>query len=621
MLKDSLSALQKDGWLSPLDSHLARHLCALSGENHAEVMLATALASRQIAQGDTCIHLGDAALFSHLQDERGQDFPLALPPRERWLQILENSPLVSNGEQPRPLVLDPSGRLYLRRYWQHEQRIAQHLRQRALPINPMPDPAWLRQRLDALFGPAPDAVDWQRVASAITLLRQLSVISGGPGTGKTYTVTKILALIIEQAIQLGQALPKIVLLAPTGKAAARLAESIKKAKLALEVSDQVRDAIPELAATIHRGLGSQMGSSTRFRYRADNPLPADLVLVDEASMVDIGLMARLVDALPRPARLVLLGDRDQLASVDAGAVLSDICDSGHSLRYSSALRQDLQKFCGQDLGADHDRPTTGIWDSVVQLKKSYRFNDQGGIGALARAINDGEADKVVTLCQDPAQPEVQLLPSGEHGQAPAALLAQARHAYSGFMERSDPLQALNEFNQFRLLCALRRGPNGVEGLNPQIAAQLAEAGLIHLDKQFYPGRPVMVSRNDAVQQLFNGDVGLTLAADDDNGSTHVCFIAPDGSLRRFAPSWLPPHETVYAMTVHKSQGSEFMRVAVLLPPQASPILTRELLYTAVTRAQQEVTIYGDPEILREATRKRIRRQSGLRQLLWGETLA
>ena len=618
MLKDSLSGLQKDGWLSPLDSHLARHLCALSGETQPEVMLATALASRQISQGDTCIHVGDAELVSHLKDERGQDFPLPLPARDRWLALLSRSPMVSNGEQARPLVLDPSGRLYLRRYWQHEQRIAQQLLQRAVAVTPAPDPAWLQPRLDALFAPLSDEIDWQRVATTMTLLRQLSVISGGPGTGKTYTVTKILALLIEQAIQQGQRPPRIVLLAPTGKAAARLAETIKKAKLALEVSDQVRDAIPELAATLHRGLGSQLGSSTRFRYRADNPLPADLVLVDEASMVDIGLMARLVDALPQSARLVLLGDRDQLASVEAGAVLGDICDSGHAMRYSKTLRQDLLHYSGQDLGPLHDRPNTGIWDSVVQLHKSYRFNDQGGIGALARAINDGEADKVVTLCKDPAQPEVQLLPGGEHKQAPAALLAQARQAYSSFMQRSDPLQALNQFNQFRVLCALRRGPNGVEELNPRIAAQLAQAGLIQLDKQFYPGRPVMVSRNDALQQLFNGDVGLTLGDDDGGDGTQVCFIAPDGSLRRFAPSWLPPHETVYAMTVHKSQGSEFMRVAILLPPQASPILTRELLYTAVTRAQQEVTIYGDPEILREATRKRIRRQSGLRPLLWGE---
>jgi len=619
-----LDDLRRAGVLSPLDVYVARTLARLGNEQRADVTLATALASRAVREGDVCLDLARLAGTSvaALVDDSEPRVTGRWPSRDRWLERVRSSPLVGDADGTTPLVLDVAGRLYLRRYWEHQARLAAAIRARATCATVPDDPAALRGALDRLFpgGGPPRAAgepDWQRVAAAVAALRAFCVISGGPGTGKTFTVVKVLALLIEQARQAGRPLPRITLLAPTGKAAARLSETIRATKVKLECEPAVRDAIPEAAATIHRGLGSIGGRATRFRHNADNPLLADVVLVDEASMVDLALMARLVDAMPAAARLILLGDKDQLSSVEAGAVLGDICNTGRPRSYSSAFAARLSAVVGEAVPPGADPPgTAGIWDCIVQLQHSYRYRADSGIGALARAINAGDAEAVETILgsDDDDVGRVEPADTGGLGRELTAAVCAGFRAYA--QERA-PAARLRAFEQFRVLCAHRRGWRGVETVNPQIEAELARAGLLDVRGTVYAGRPVMVTRNDYALKLFNGDVGLLLEEPGGDGRTMAFFVAPDGAARCLAPARLPPHETVFAMSVHKSQGSEFDAVAVLLPDTVSPVLTRELLYTAVTRARRRVRIHGTAAVIREAVRRSVERASGLRDLLWG----
>jgi exodeoxyribonuclease V alpha subunit len=316
--------------------------------------------------------------------------------------------LIASGEEldgNRPLVLDASGRLYLRRYWEHQQEVIAAIQRRVAGIEAIDDSEWLRTALDRLFprGPASAAggTDWQRIAAAVALQRSFCVISGGPGTGKTFTVVKILALMIERALRRGVEPPRVSLVAPTGKAAARLSESIRRAKAGLQVDPQVAELISDEASTIHRCLGTFVGSATRTRHHRENPLATDIVLVDEASMVDLALLRRLLDATPDDARVILLGDKDQLASVEAGAVLGDICNSGRSVTYSRPWRERLVQLTGEPLPATKPAPKdTGIWDCMVQLRYSYRTERAPAIAVLAEAINAGDAAQALRVLED-----------------------------------------------------------------------------------------------------------------------------------------------------------------------------------------------------------------------------
>ena len=609
-----------------LDRHLVELLCRLAKEQNPDLQTAIALLCRHVRNGDVCVQLDaatDAATDAAAADLSDQDTSPAPPDwrdPDRLLDTLATSALVSDGSATTPLVLDAGRRLYFYRYWQHEQRIVAQLKQRAeQPLSKL-DPVWLKQALGRLFpSTLPTAtLDWQQVAAVVALLRPLCVISGGPGTGKTFTVTKILALLVEQAVAAGQHPPRLALLAPTGKAAHRLVESIRQAKTNLDCNDDVKAAIPEQASTVHRGLGALPGLRTRFRHGPDNPLPADVVLVDEASMVDVGLMARLVSALHATARLILLGDRDQLASVEAGAVLGDICNSGQALAYSKPLHQALDQIAGLKLPAADDAAAgSAVGDGIVTLRHSYRHAAGGDIGALATVINAGDADELIEGLRARRWRGVQWLETTAPDPCPKPLLERATEHYGRVRDAHDARQALQELGRFRVLCALRRGPAGVERINA-----LLERSVLSIERtagapEQSPGLPLIVTRNDYGVQLFNGDVGVLWP--DGNGVLRAVFEGGEhGTLRELAPSWLPGHETVYAMTVHKSQGSEFDQVAVVLPAEPSPVLTIELLYTAVTRGRSGVLLVGSEEILRCTLGRRVQRHSGLRAALWGE---
>ncbi|WP_322929054.1 exodeoxyribonuclease V subunit alpha, partial [Providencia huashanensis] len=465
--------------------------------------------------------------------------------------------------------------------------------------------------LDNLF-PISDEIDWQKIAAAVAVTSKVSIISGGPGTGKTTTVARILAALIKLETK-HEYRVRIELAAPTGKAAARLTESLGEAMKHMPLTDDERALLPHQAKTLHRLLGAQP-ESQKFRYNRDNRLSLDILIVDEASMVDLPMMGKLLESLPENAKLIFLGDKDQLASVEAGAVLGDICqfaDNGYSLERAAQLSE----ISGYSI--EQYSSTTGpiIRDSLCLLRKSYRFSADSGIGKLAFAVNAGNVLGVQKLlkqgCFD-VHNYVQ-----ETADDYAQILLNASENYKDYLlavkSKETPAQVLKKFNQYRLLTALREGPFGVVGLNDKLEKLLHRQGLINrpynLLNKHYAGRPIMISRNDSPLGLFNGDIGVILP--DENNSLRAYFQFPDGTIRGIQPNRLPQHETAYVMTVHKSQGSEFAHTALVLPQVYSPVITRELVYTAITRAKKELSLYGSPKVLRRAIETPTKRRSGL----------
>ena len=602
--QDLLSAFVEAGVLGPLDLHFAQALGRLGEDSDQTVLLAAALASRAPRAGHTCADLQTVSQAIRLERE-APSTPLPWPEPAAWLEAVARSPLVRrpHDDLTRPLLLEGT-RLHLDRYWRYQQRLVAALEARASTATVALDPTRLDADLDHFFPVDPaleGAPDLQRLAAKTAAERRFTVITGGPGTGKTTTVLKLLLVLLSQARALapsGRAAwpPSVHLLAPTGKAAARLAESLTEglASLKQPVDAELAEALPSQATTIHRALGYQPRSPTRFRHDADHPLGADVVVVDEASMVDLALFAKLVDAVPPSARLVLLGDRDQLASVEAGAVLGDIC------------------------GVDRQGARSRLSDCLVHLTRTWRFGADSGIGNLARAVNAGEVEAALQLLRGPAE-DIDLIElSSDARGLPAALLGELVRTWTPIVRAPDPTTALSLLGHTRVLCAHRRGSLGVEGINRALQEALEAAGAIRPRGPFWSGRPVLVRRNDPELGLFNGDIGLLLPEPDSpQGALWAWFPgAPGTGPRRLHPARLPVHDTVFAMTVHQSQGSQFAHPVVVLPARPSAILTRELLYTGITRARQQVTVVASESALQAGIEARVVRQSGLGAALW-----
>jgi len=650
--------------LSPLSRQFAACLQRLVPDASAAVLQAAWLASEAVAAGDVCVDLA-----AHAGQRRWQDaqYPgVVLPPLEEWQRQLHGSRLVGAPGAFAPLILDERRRLYLARYWRYEQMLAVDLLARAAaPFDDL-DLARLQSDLDRLFAdntPEPGQPDWQRNAAEKAVMRRLCVISGGPGTGKTSTVVRILAALQMQY----DGKLAIRLAAPTGKAAARMQEAVRSAKsrlggfftqagegaiaqsleqaahpggcatllsggknLGKGLTPEILAAIPEQAGTLHRLLGARPDSGM-FRHGRANPLPLDVLVVDEASMIDLALLAKLVEALPPRARLILLGDKDQLASVEAGAVFGDIC-------------------AGSAQG--------GMAGSIALLHRSYRFGAASGIGRLASAIRDGDATGALDLLAAGQYDDVVWRFQGSgirdqgstlstqhsalstqhselstqhselstqhsalgtqhstlstHMSLAQRLLDGYREYFAALHERAGPAALFEAFGRFRVLCAHREGIAGVTGLNALVEDALRRAGRIPKRDTWYHGRPVMVARNDYHLSLFNGDIGIAWG---DGAGRRVYFQSADGKLRDFPPGRAPQHETVYAMTVHKSQGSEFDRVLLALPDIASPVTNRAMIYTAVTRARRHIEIWGERPVLEQAIQREATRSSGLKDKL------
>ncbi|WP_104203917.1 exodeoxyribonuclease V subunit alpha [Billgrantia saliphila] len=713
------------GWLRALDRALASFFQREVNDAPPLLLLAAALASHQLGRGHVCLDLA--------QTLAAPDLALSLPPEgddlsdppplpsdllaeldlATWQAALNHPALVADGNTllagNTPLVRserDGNVRLYLRRYWQYEQDIRGLIGARIAfateaPSQAEADTATLARALAALFPQSHD-LDWQQAACALASRSRFAVITGGPGTGKTTTVVKLLALLQALALgepaQAGSSAPRplrIRLAAPTGKAAARLNESIAKqvkglslVELAAAVGQQgvdistLRDSIPTEVTTLHRLLGSRP-DTRHFRHHAGNPLALDALVIDEASMVDIEMMAAVLTALPPRARLLLLGDKDQLASVEAGAVLGDLCQRAEGGHYTPAICDWLERVTGTPIPQQYrDEAGQPLDQAIAMLRVSHRFDAASGIGQLAEAVNrplgpdhgqkekkravreifqQGFADIARLALADADDPALDRLvvngnPAGfansgedrhdRRGEpiAPPVgyghyleVLKAARPAqpFFGEGEARQPYddwarQVLAAHGHFQLLCALRKGPWGIQGLNPRIGRALRRAGWLkasdlELEQGWFEGRPVLVTRNDYGLGLMNGDIGITLAVPEARSATEspdrtllrVAFPASDGSgnIKWVLPSRLQAVETVFAMTVHKSQGSEFTHTALLLPDAPNPILTRELVYTGITRARDWLTLVETGRgMLDEAVTREVVRVSGLGRL-------
>lgn len=615
MSRYALQEAVAHGALRLIDAQFARQIGEIGGTNDPEVLLAVALTSYRAGQGDVCLPLPDYAGRRIFGGEGDAERVLA-PPLDAWLAtLLRAAPVIGRPGARAPLVLDDAGRLYLARFWSLESRLVAALQCRIGHWRGDVDRDRLRSGLERLFPPsASDDIDWQRVAAALAVLRPLCVISGGPGTGKTRTVASVLALLQEQA---GEVPLRIELAAPTGKAAARLSESIASQKAGLDIDPQVREAIPEEAQTLHRLLGFRPGRS-RPRRGPDHPLHLDVLVIDEASMVDLALMSWTLAALPPAARLILLGDRNQLSSVAAGMVLGDLCGRGATLGYSAgglAALTDLGCAIPDVRATPGQSPRVGgLADHIVELRKSWRFAGTSGIGALASAVNAGDAPRALDVLNAPAYPDVACLSRSSEGLR-RIILAEFVPRFREVLAAGSPSQALTALNRSRILTAVREGPFGLRRLNELVATSLESEGIIRRAGAFYAGRPIMITANDHGQRLYNGDIGIILPDPAANNALRCWLQTPDG-VRRLMPARLPAHETVFAMTIHKSQGSEFDNVLLIMPDHDSPILTRELLYTGITRARRRVSVMAEPADLATACARRVTRATGLLDALW-----
>ena len=572
------------GQLPDIALHFAGLLHRLDPNADESVLLAGALAGERVISGEVCVdlvHLANSTVFD------SDDAPgMSAPDLDLWQQALKSSPLVSDGTATTPLVVTPDGRLYLYRYFELERRLAELIMQRTQICDVAIDSTQLEAALDTLFPDDATSAD-QRNAATLAVHNRFTVISGGPGTGKTATVVRILTLLS----QLKLAAPERMLLcAPTGKAAARLREALADSLAAVTPGD----ALPTDAVTAHRLLGWRPGKKPR--YHAMRPLNCDLLVLDEASMVDLALMVSILEALPAHARLILLGDRDQLSSVEAGAVLGDICRAADS---------------------------GPLADTLAPLTHNWRFGAHSPIAALASAVREARVTDALTLLDDPASAQISLQAAQEDAALDALLAEQITPVYAEVArlvrEGADAKAVFEKLGSLMVLCAHRTGPRGVTDLNRRVSVQLGAGGALSPGLPAYPGQPLMVTRNDSALGLFNGDVGVVMPDADSPGRLQAVFIDTAGDEHAVSLGRLPEHETAYAMTVHKAQGSQARQVVLVLPTQLSPVLSRELIYTGITRAEQSLEIWAAHEVLAGAIGRSAQRATGLADRLQGHS--
>lgn len=634
-----VARLTEAGELRRLSGAFARFVASLgrasTGASPAMLLAATVLSELE-GRGHSCLQLSDlagdpASLLGWTGDQwQGLAATVApLPKTARaWasqIAACEQVWKVGDLDYGEPLVFDGE-RLYLRRYWRDETVVAASIRARAAGTRSV-DTAKVHSWLDLLFFSqrASEQPNWQKLACAVALRGSVAIITGGPGTGKTYTVARLLALLFATAPDAAR--QRIALAAPTGKAAARLKQSIDKALS--ELAERVGEALPlrqltermGAARTLHSLLGARPDTRS-FAHHAGNPLDVDVLIVDEASMVHLEMMASLLDALPPGAMLVLLGDKDQLASVEAGAVLGDLCHDAQRGGYSMETADYVHRASGEELPAEFLGHAGPLAQQTVMLRHSRRFG--GPIGQLALAVNAGDAEGAEAVLRGADAAQVRWIERAHQHH----VVNLALEGYQPYLEllvdrpegsaHEDWVRAvLGRFEAFRILCAVREGEWGVSGLNTAIEQRLEAAGLLRRGGEWYVGRPVMVTRNDYGTGVFNGDIGLTLSDPARPGSLRVYFMEGD-AVRSVLATRLRNVETAFAMTVHKSQGSEFRHTVLVLPEDRHGILTRELVYTGITRASAEFTLVSPAgSVLAEAVARRTHRASGLRALLGG----
>ena len=622
---------------SPYSNAFVDALTRQLGPCDVRVSLAVKICVERVADGHVCL---DFRPWSNVLWELicvlDSESPLAgqfWPSTTIWQELFQVSPWVGDEASDRPLIWDGQ-RLYLRKYFQAERSIAQHVKSRLRGDEIGIDPDILHKWMSTLFqGVSHETLDLQRVAALCALQADFAMITGGPGTGKTYTVVNLLALLAIRAREMGRSLPSVMLLAPTGKAAARLSESIAAAKSRLDGVDRdILAAIPDCAQTIHRALG--IGERAVPRWNRQTPLPSDVVLVDEASMVDLELMAHLMDAVRPDAKLILLGDARQLASVDAGAVLGELCLGQSEWTPCSTWRERITRQLDAHAPKSSDSNPNGsdkapkLSDVTVHLQVSRRYRADSGLGQLARAIEAGDVHQTFELLGERGPDDVQWIEQTEYSKLEYKMVRGLHHPdvialcqtqYAAYARAANTVDRLARLEDFRVLCAARQGEEGVENCNALLARHLELIRPGTDAQSHFPGRAIMIRENHYAMNLFNGDVGVVDWAEDSSGADRrrlrAFFSNSSSEPRVVSLARLPQHESALAMTVHKSQGSEFDGVLIVLPPKPSPILTRELLYTAVTRAKTRVWISASRESLVRSLQQRAERTSGLADFL------
>ncbi|MBN2526583.1 MAG: exodeoxyribonuclease V subunit alpha [Deltaproteobacteria bacterium] len=560
-----------EDFFAPIDVYFARTLMTVANETNPLVEHVIRMVSHAARNGDVCVHLVGADIV-----ERYPVPKELFAPVNAWRRALEESSLFGDGSTAAPLVLDDSGRVYLQRFW----RAQSHLLERIVEKSVSPDTLIKTDDTEA--------------ALVLAAHSRFMVVTGGPGSGKTTLVATVLASLLKQSSQL-----RIAACAPTGKAAVRLRDAMENCRTSdafrTRFSPAVCDGLPGTVSTIHKLL-SPIGTTGRFRYTRDKTLPVDVLVVDEASMVDLRLMSALFDAAPREAKVILLGDQYQLSSIEPGRVLGDIC-------FGATLEAPVQN--------------AAVARCVVSLNTSYRFTMQSSIGRLAKAINAGDANAVVEIATRPNDTEISFVDVRNKG-AKASLTELAEQLYTPYIHERTPESRLATFEKARLLCSVNHGPFGVETLNRLVAQKLAAAGLVHAVGDVYEHQPVIITQNDYSASLFNGDVGVICK---DSGRLMGAFRDDNNSVRKLPVSLLRHFLPAYAMTIHKSQGSEFDHVVIVLPADEtlvqSSIFSRELLYTAVTRARKKLTLFATEQALRHCVDHPTRRAFSLGHRLWG----
>jgi exodeoxyribonuclease V alpha subunit len=609
----SLAEILDSAAFHPIDRHFAGLMQKFAGGDCPELVLAAALVSRRLAEGHSCLCLDEFAAKAFPELPAGKTAPLVCPPRDEWEKLLRATSVLGRPLDDKPLILDGAGRLYLHRYWKYERAVADEMLKRIQQPPWVLDVKVVAAGLKKLFPGTPGKINWQKLAAFTALRQRLSVITGGPGTGKTWTVARLLALLLEQP---GGENLRVKLAAPTGKAAARLQEALSRSLAGLACSESVKARLQakDLTTTIHRLLGT-IPRSAKFRHDAGNPLPVDVLVVDEASMVSLSLMAKLLAALKPDARLVLVGDKDQLPPVEAGNVLGDLCRAAAINGFSENFRSDYRRCGGETPDEKNISSAAGLADTVVQLRTNHRSGEMAALTGISNAVNEGDAGRTMELLRQSSTALAwHPLPSAK--MLKAALREAIVLHYGGVLKSGSPAGALAALGKFRILCAVREGPFGTEAVNRLAGEILADAGLIPPDKLksgSYAGKPLMVTANNYALKLFNGDTGVVWPGG--GGSSLVHFPDETGGIRAVARERLPEHETVFALTIHKSQGSEFDHVLLVLPDQTSPVLTRQLLYTGLTRARQSVRILAPEAILRATVATQLQRGSGLTDAL------
>jgi exodeoxyribonuclease V alpha subunit len=610
MANEIVNNLLLKGAIRPIDYAFAEFIEQQERHGDQIIVLLAAYLSSRLGEQNSCIDL----------PQLGQPFvgDYIFPSLDNILLSLANASTVhcveSLGQQVRlPIVLDKN-KLYLQRYWQYEVALTKQIFKGCSQFN-MLNAASIKEDLNTLF-PANNSVeiDWQKIAVGIAMRNKLTFITGGPGTGKTTTVTRLLALMQHTALKKGKPL-HIQLVAPTGKAAARLIDSIGQAKLHLP--DGFDNDLPSGCSTIHRLLGT-LPNSPFFKADQNNPLHLDVLVIDEASMIDLPLMTKLFNALPEKCQLIMLGDKDQLASVEAGSVLSDICASSQGKQgipyYSDELRDYITQLSGYQLPKHDGRDRSAVENNLIVLQKSHRFTAQSGVGQLAQSINTGNVKRCITLLLDNDYADISWRKDAEVSELIASLMPNYIE-YFNAISNGNIIDAFKLLAKHQVLCAQRSGTRGVDELNVAIEREFSKQNLIDSSREFYPGRAIIISQNDHRLQIFNGDLGIVMEDPNNPALIKVWLMAENDHVRGILPNRLPAHENVYAITIHKSQGSEYQEVHLCLPLQqggtAPRGLSRELLYTGLTRAKKQFTLYSDQSVIEHAITHQCLRSSGL----------